>query len=217
MSLGRGNLMGKVTRCKHSWSRSWWETVASQGQLWSQLYRFELEEKLRSKNFRTRMSPQSQNFTQIPRLFCFISLWMFMFSRRSAVASAFTALQCVEVLPCVRGYLEKQLCSGDVCEFHFFANHLIHSLPWYAREIEQRNVQRVTWGGSCGVVTSVPHYLWRSWRVPCAPYVTHLKICYSYIVYYLNEMWSPLWTTPRAVICMSELLHGWLVSRSSLP
>ena len=66
MTLGRGNLMGKVTRCKHSWSPSWWETVASQGQLWSQLYRFELEEKLRSKNFRTRMSPQSQNFTQIP-------------------------------------------------------------------------------------------------------------------------------------------------------
>ena len=116
-------------------------------------------------------------------LFCLISVWMFMFSRRSAVASAFTALQCVEVLPCVRGYLEKQLCTGDVCEFHFhfFANHLIHSLPWYAREIEQRNVQRVTWGGSCGVVTSVPHYLWRSWRVPCAPYV-------CYIVYYFNEM-----------------------------
>ena len=132
MSLGRGNLMGKVTRCKHSWSRSWWETVASQGQLWSQLYRFELEEKLRSKNFRTRMSLQSQNFKQIPRLFCLISVWMFMFSRRSAVASAFTALQCVEVLPCVRGYLEKQLCTGDICEFHFFANHLIHSLPWYA-------------------------------------------------------------------------------------
>ena len=103
MSLGRGNLMGKVTRCKHSWSRSWWETVASQGQLWSQLYRFELEEKLRSKNFRTRMSPQSQNFTQIPRLFCLISVWMFMFSRRSAVASAFTALQCVEVFTMCEG------------------------------------------------------------------------------------------------------------------
>ena len=36
-------------------------------------------------------------------LFCLISVWMFMFSRRSAVASAFTALQCVEVFTMCEG------------------------------------------------------------------------------------------------------------------
>ena len=132
MSLGRGILMGKVTRCKHSWSRSWWETVASQGQLWSQLYRFELEEKLRSKT----LEQECHRRVNISHKFhgCFV--WsLFECSCFHGARLSHLLLQPCNVsrfLPCVRGYLEKQLCTGDVCEFHFFANHLIHSLPWYA-------------------------------------------------------------------------------------
>ena len=181
MSLGRGILMGKVTRCKHSWSRSWWETVASQGQLWSQLYRFELEEKLRSKT----LEQECHRRVNISHKFhgCFV--WsLFECSCFHGARLSHLLLQ-----PCnvSRFYHVWGVTSRNSCALVMSVSST--SLPIISftvcpdmpREIEQRNVQRVTWGGSCGVVTSVPHYLWRSWRVPCAPYV-------CYIVYYFNEM-----------------------------